>query len=35
MPRLIKKGPFIDQYLEKKVLEAIETDNKRLIKIWS
>jgi len=35
MPRSIKKGPFIDQHLEKKVLEAIDTDNKRPIKTWS
>ncbi|GLQ00573.1 SSU ribosomal protein S19p (S15e) [Methylophaga thiooxydans] len=35
MPRSIKKGPFIDQHLEKKVLEARETDNKRPIKTWS
>jgi small subunit ribosomal protein S19 len=35
MPRSIKKGPFIDQHLEKKVFEAIETDNKRPIKTWS
>jgi small subunit ribosomal protein S19 len=35
MPRSIKKGPFIDQHLEKKVLEAIETNNKRPIKTWS
>jgi len=35
MPRSIKKGPFIDQHLEKKVLEAIKTDNKRPIKTWS
>jgi len=35
MPRSIKKGPFIDQHLEKKVLEAIESDNKRPIKTWS
>ncbi|MBL1320735.1 MAG: 30S ribosomal protein S19 [Methylophaga sp.] len=35
MPRSIKKGPFIDQHLGKKVLEAIETDNKRPIKTWS
>lgn len=33
MPRSIKKGPFIDQHLENKVLEAIETDNKRPIKL--
>ena len=35
MPRSIKKGPFIDQHLEKKVLEAIEANNKRPIKTWS
>ena len=35
MPRSIKKGPFIDQHLENKVLEAIESDNKRPIKTWS
>ena len=35
MPRSIKKGPFIDQHLENKVLEAIKTDNKRPIKTWS
>jgi len=35
MPRSIKKGPFIDQHLEKKVLEAIETNNKRPIQTWS
>ena len=35
MPRSIKKGPFIDQPLEKKVLEAVETNNKRPIQTWS
>ncbi|NQY27588.1 MAG: 30S ribosomal protein S19 [Piscirickettsiaceae bacterium] len=35
MPRSIKKGPFIDQHLEKKVLEAVETNNKRPIQTWS
>jgi len=35
MPRSIKKGPFIDQHLENKVLEAIKSDNKRPIKTWS
>jgi len=35
MPRSIKKGPFIDQHLENKVLEAIESDDKRPIKTWS
>lgn len=35
MPRSIKKGPFIDQHLEKKVLEARDANNKRPIKTWS
>jgi len=35
MPRSIKKGPFIDLHLEKKVLEAVQENNKRPIKTWS
>ncbi|MBT8141694.1 MAG: 30S ribosomal protein S19 [Gammaproteobacteria bacterium] len=35
MPRSLKKGPFIDLHLEKKVQTAIETNNKRPIKTWS
>ncbi|HAQ50853.1 MAG TPA: 30S ribosomal protein S19 [Gammaproteobacteria bacterium] len=35
MPRSIKKGPFVDLHLEKKVLEAVQTGNKRPIKTWS
>ena len=35
MPRSIKKGPFVDLHLEKKVKEAAETNNKRPIKTWS
>ena len=35
MPRSIKKGPFIDQHLVKKVDEAIASNNKRPIKTWS
>ncbi len=35
MPRSIKKGPFIDQHLAKKVDEAIASNNKRPIKTWS
>lgn len=35
MPRSIKKGPFIDLHLEKKVLEAVEVNNKRPIQTWS
>jgi len=35
MPRSIKKGPFIDHHLMKKVNDAIATNNKRPIKTWS
>jgi small subunit ribosomal protein S19 len=35
MPRSVKKGPFIDHHLEKKVNEARENNSKRPIKTWS
>ena len=35
MPRSIKKGPFVDHHLMKKVTEAVATSNKRPIKTWS
>jgi small subunit ribosomal protein S19 len=35
MPRSIKKGPFIDHHLMKKVTDAFATNNKRPIKTWS
>ncbi|MDM8545904.1 30S ribosomal protein S19 [Candidatus Venteria ishoeyi] len=35
MPRSIKKGPFVDLHLLKKVDTARETNNKRPIKTWS
>ncbi|BAP54605.1 30S ribosomal protein S19 [Thioploca ingrica] len=35
MPRSIKKGPFIDLHLVKKVEEAQASSNKRPIKTWS
>jgi small subunit ribosomal protein S19 len=35
MARSIKKGPFIDHHLAKKVENSIETNNKRPIKTWS
>ncbi|MGI9333581.1 MAG: 30S ribosomal protein S19 [Gammaproteobacteria bacterium] len=35
MPRSIKKGPFIDHHLVKKVDEARATNSKRPIKTWS
>lgn len=35
MPRSIKKGPFVDSHLLKKVDEAVEANSKRPIKTWS
>lgn len=35
MTRSIKKGPFVDDHLLKKVKEAIESKSKRPIKTWS
>lgn len=35
MPRSLKKGPFIDLHLMKKVQAVIETNDKRPIKTWS
>lgn len=35
MPRSIKKGPFVDLHLMKKVETAAETNNRRPIKTWS
>jgi small subunit ribosomal protein S19 len=35
MARSGKKGPFVDHSLEKKVLKAIETKDKKPIKTWS
>ena len=35
MARSIKKGPFLDHHLAKKVADSIETNNKRPIKTWS
>ncbi|MEQ8694587.1 MAG: 30S ribosomal protein S19 [Gammaproteobacteria bacterium] len=35
MPRSIKKGPFIDHHLLKKVEEARSRNDKRPIKTWS
>ena len=35
MPRSIKKGPFIDLHLEKKVAEAAASNNRKPIKTWS
>ncbi len=35
MPRSIKKGPFIDHHLMKKVEEAIASKSRKPIKTWS
>ncbi len=35
MPRSLKKGPFIDKHLEKKVDVAKSSGSKQVIKTWS
>lgn len=35
MPRSLKKGPFIDLHLLKKVETALEKNDRRPIKTWS
>ena len=35
MPRSLKKGPFVDDHLEKKITVAKQTNDRRLIKTWS
>ena len=35
MPRSLKKGPFIDLHLAKKIEVAIENKDRRPIKTWS
>ena len=35
MPRSLKKGPFIDLHLIKKVETALEKNDRRPIKTWS
>lgn len=35
MPRSLKKGPFVDHHLVKKVEEARASNSKRPIKTWS
>lgn len=35
MPRSLKKGPFVDLHLMKKVQTAVEANDKRPIKTWS
>jgi len=35
VPRSLKKGPFVDLHLMKKVQTVLETNDKRPIKTWS
>ena len=35
MPRSVKKGPFVDDHLLKKVAEMNESGHKRVIRTWS
>lgn len=35
MPRSLKKGPFVDEHLLKKVEAATESMSRRIIKTWS
>ena len=35
MPRSIKKGPFIDAHLAKKVEKAVEGRDRKPVKTWS
>lgn len=35
MPRSLRKGPFVDEHLMKKVLAQRERGEKRVIKTWS
>ena len=35
MPRSLKKGPFVDRHLEKKVDVAQKEQSKKVIKTWS
>ena len=35
MARSIKKGPFVDGHLMKKVLKAKETNSRKVIQTWS
>ncbi|MEE9419112.1 MAG: 30S ribosomal protein S19 [Desulfatiglandaceae bacterium] len=35
MPRSLKKGPFVDGHLLRKVQKATETQSRKIIKTWS
>ena len=35
MPRSIKKGPFVDEHLWRKVVNQEDTNNRKVVKTWS
>ena len=35
MPRSVKKGPFVDEKLMRKVQKMIDTGDKKIVKTWS
>ncbi len=35
MPRSLRKGPFVDEHLMRKVMKARETGSRKVIKTWS
>ena len=35
MPRSVKKGPFVDEHLKKKVYAQIASGERRVIRTWS
>jgi small subunit ribosomal protein S19 len=35
MPRSVKKGPFVDHHLAKKVAETQKDGSKKVVKTWS
>lgn len=35
MPRSLKKGPFVDDHLRKKVDAAVASNDRRVVKTWS
>lgn len=35
MPRSLRKGPFVDEHLARKVRHARETNDRKVIKTWS
>jgi small subunit ribosomal protein S19 len=35
MPRSVKKGPFVDRFLTKQVVDAVKEQSKKVIKTWS